>query len=184
MPKLIDILRDAAPAIGTAMTVFGGAPGAAAAALLGSVLNLPKEADEATMVKALQNATPEQMAALQKADNDFKVQMAQIDLQRYNAAISDIANARQREISTGDKQPMRLAWTIIGGFIAVVVCIMYFVFTGQAVSLKDPTIAGTVGTVLGYLAGIANQVVSYYFGSSTDSKQKTAIMNDWFKTTP
>lgn len=184
MPKLIEVLRDAAPAIGAAMTTFGGPLGAAGAAVLTGVLGLPKDADEKAIAKAMEGATPEQLLALKKADQDFAVQMAQIDLQRYQAALTDVASARQRQVQLNDPQPMYMGWTILCGFIGVVTIIIWFVFTGQAVTLKDPTVAGIIGTLIGYLSAKADQVVSFYFGSSSESKHKTSIMDDWFKSTP
>ena len=54
--------------------------------------------------------------------------------------------------------------------------------TGTAISkaIKDvaivATVAGLVGTVVGYVAANAQQVVSYFFGSSRGSADKTAAM--------
>jgi hypothetical protein len=42
----------------------------------------------------------------------------------------------------------------------------------RASDLKDPMIATLVGTMIGYTSAKADQIVSYYFGSSASSKAK------------
>jgi hypothetical protein len=44
--------------------------------------------------------------------------------------------------------------------------------------LTDPAVVGIIGTLIGYVSAKADQVVSYYFGSSSGSKDKTAAMSD------
>ena len=51
------------------------------------------------------------------------------------------------------------------------------VLAGYVSSLKDPAVAGTVGMLIGYVSSKADQVVSYYFGSSVGSKQKTDLLS-------
>jgi hypothetical protein len=67
-----------------------------------------------------------------------------------------------------------LAALVIVGFL---VCV-WFVLTGQAKGLNDPAIAATIGTLIGYVSAKADQIVSYYFGSSHGSAQKTVAMNN------
>jgi hypothetical protein len=44
--------------------------------------------------------------------------------------------------------------------------------------MTDPAIVGSIGTLIGYVSAKADQVVSYYFGSSSGSKEKTQAMTD------
>jgi hypothetical protein len=44
--------------------------------------------------------------------------------------------------------------------------------------MTDPAIVGIIGTLIGYVSAKADQVVSYYFGSSSGSKDKTQAMSD------
>ncbi len=61
-----------------------------------------------------------------------------------------------------------LATVVIGGFLFCV----YAVLSGYITDLKDPMIATLVGTMIGYTSAKADQIVSYYFGSSASSKAK------------
>lgn len=73
MDSFTDIVKDILPFIGTAL---GGPLGGAAAAFVGSKLGIP-DATIATVTSALQGMTPEKLAALKTADNEFQLQMAQ-----------------------------------------------------------------------------------------------------------
>ena len=61
---------------------------------------------------------------------------------------------------------------MIGGFFGVV----YMVMGGHVENITDPLLAGLIGTLIGYASAKADQVVSYYFGSSSSSKNKTAAL--------
>lgn len=171
MPKLIEILRDAAPALGSAMTIFGGPVGSAASAILTDVLGVPKDADEKAIEKALASATPEQLLALRKADADFQMQMAQVDLQTYEATLGDIANARSREMALHDKTPMFMASGVLAGFFSIISIILILILVKNEV-IQDPFTASIVSTILTFVSIKADQVLTYYFGSSSGSKAK------------
>jgi hypothetical protein len=59
--------------------------------------------------------------------------------------------------------PRWLAGIIVGGFLGMV----WYVLSGKA--------AGMIGTLIGYVSAKADQVVSYYFGSSAGSAEKNAL---------
>jgi hypothetical protein len=106
--------------------------------------------------------------ALKKADQDFAVRLKEldIDLERINAADRD--SARRREVDSKDPwTPRILGGVIIGGFFATVFAILF----GYGVA--DSALAGAL---IGYVSAKAEQVVSYYFGSSAGSKAKTDAM--------
>jgi len=65
-----------------------------------------------------------------------------------------------------------LAGLIVGGFLLMV----WFVLAGHVGGLKDPVAAGLIGTLIGYVSAKADQVVSYYFGSSAGSAAKTELL--------
>jgi hypothetical protein len=87
------------------------------------------------------------------------------DLAKIEA--DDRASARQREVSLRDKFVPVLATVVVGSFIAAVMAIL----RGWG-----KVEAAFAGTLIGYLAANANQVVSYYFGSSAGSAAKNEIL--------
>jgi len=150
------------------------------------------KADEESLGNAMASATPEQLAVIKKADNDFKVQMRQLDiddkkLQRLQDKdyIDDTSDARH--VHADNKSVFRLGIAIIVGFFIVMAAVLYggyLIITG-GIAVADPGVFGAVmtivGTVIGYLAGNAQQVVSFCFGSSRGSKQKTDVLAKQFK---
>jgi hypothetical protein len=155
-----------APTLGTMLG--GPLAGTAISAILG-VFGLDSGASEAQIAKAVQNATPEQLLALKAEDNRHAEAMEQLGLKREEIAATDRGSARERETKTGDVwTPRVLATVVIGGFFACVGAVMF----GAVEGIKDPLTAGMVGSLIGYASAKADQVVSYYFGSSASSKAK------------
>jgi hypothetical protein len=71
---------------------------------------------------------------------------------------------------------------IIAIFFIVITVVLYGAFqilTG-GFPIKDPSVVaavmGLIGTVLGYVSAIVQQVANYFFGSSKSSADKTAAM--------
>jgi hypothetical protein len=167
------IIKTVAPWIGTAL---GGPLGGLAVEAAAAAFGLTEKTTDAVK-QALGGATPEQMLALKKADQDFAVQMQALGFKQVadleKIAADDRASARSREIQTGDRlTPRLLAGIIVGGFLTMV----WYVLSGQVSALKDPVAAGLIGTLIGYVSAKADQVVSYYFGSSAGSAEKSALL--------
>jgi hypothetical protein len=96
-----------------------------------------------------------------------------VDLERI--ASQDRDSARQREIASRDSwTPRIIGGMALGGFLWSV----YWVLSGQVAGMTDPTTVALVGTLVGYVSAKADQVVSYYFGSSAGSARKTEAMSD------
>ena len=164
---LKNILGTVAPWIGTALCgPLGGMAISAAADALGL-----SDKTEAALKTALSGATPEQMLAVKKADQDFAVRMQELgftNLQKLEEiAAGDRDSARKREEVVQDYTPRVLAYTIIFGFVAMAFGILF----GQ---LHADTVL--TGTVIGYLSAKAEQVAAYYFGSTAGSSRKTELL--------
>ena len=140
-----------APTIGQAL---GGPLGGTAAQAIASVLGCPP--DEKSIQKAVQNATPEQLAEIKKAELDFEARMKELDVDVFKLETADIQNARQA--FKGDWTPR---------FIAIA-CVMFFGGYIAMVTIQDPAANddGIVNLVLGYLGGIVSSIISFYYGAS------------------
>ena len=99
--------------------------------------------------------------------------MENLGVELAKIASEDRDSARQREAAVKDWTPRVLAFVIISGFLYTV----YAVLSGVVEGLRDPTMATIVGAVIGYISAKADQVVSYYFGSSAGSARKTDQMD-------
>ena len=140
-----------APTIGQAL---GGPLGGTAAQAIAQVLGC--EPDEKSIEKAVQNATPEQLAEIKKAELDFQARMKELDVDVFKLETADIQNAR--EAFRGDWTPR---------FIAIA-CVMFFGGYIAMVTIQDPAANddGIVNLVLGYLGGIVSSIISFYYGAS------------------
>ena len=157
------LIGTVAPWIATALTgPLGGMAVTAAADALGL-----SEKTESALKQALSGVTPEQMLALKNADQAFQVRMQELGLSREQLVFQDREGARKREAAVGDKTNRNLAYTIIGAFIAMAIG------TLMGWAKADSVLAGTI---IGYLSAKAEQVLSYYFGSTSNSAEKTRLL--------
>ena len=140
-----------APTIGQAL---GGPLGGTAAQAIAQVLGC--KPDEKSIEKAVQNATPEQLAEIKKAELDFQARMKELDVDVFKLETADIQNAR--EAFKGDWTPR---------FIAIA-CVLFFGGYIALVTIQDPSANddGIVNLVLGYLGGIVSSIISFYYGAS------------------
>ena len=170
MESLLNLVRTVAPSIATA--VGGPLAGMATRAISEALLGKP-DGTEQELVEAAKAATPEQLLALKKAEQDFAVRMREleIDIQRIDAA--DRSNAREREIKTGDWTPRTLAASVTVGFFGVLGYMLAYGLPAQGGEALL-VMLGTLGTAWG-------AIVSYYFGSSAGSKEKTEAINKAMK---
>jgi hypothetical protein len=169
------MIRTAAPMLGTAL---GGPLGGAAGTLIAKALGGDEtKTTTADLAKLCQNVTPEQLLALKNADQEFAIKLKAMDINEVKdleaLAVQDRASAREREMKSGDSwTPRILAGVIVFGFLWSV----WFVLSGRVQGLKDPTTVGMVGTLIGYVSAKADQVVSYFFGSSSGSRDKDVLL--------
>ena len=157
------LIGTVAPWIATALTgPFGGMAVTAAADALGL-----SDKTESALKQALSGVTHEQLLALKNADQAFQVRMQELDLSRDQLVVQDREGARKRESTVGDKTNRNLAYTIIAAFIAMAIG------TLMGWAKADSVLAGTI---IGYLSAKAEQVLSYYFGSTSNSAEKTRLL--------
>jgi hypothetical protein len=166
MEALLNLVKTVAPSLATA--VGGPLAGMATRAISDALLGKP-DGTEDELIDAASKASPDQLLALKKAEQDFAVRMREleIDLQRIDAA--DRNSARDREVKTGDMTPRALAAAVTLGFFGVL---------GYMIAYGLPSQGGEALLVmLGTLGTAWGGIVSYYFGSSAGSKEKTEAMN-------
>jgi hypothetical protein len=163
------IIGAVAPSLATAV---GGPIGGMAVKFITDALGIPSDSSKDDIAKAINNATPDQLVALKKAENDFTVRMKELDIDLERIASSDRDSARRRESQVRDWMPRILAFVIVAGFMGTV----FMVLLGYVEGMKDPLMATTVGTLIGFVSAKAEQVIAYYFGSSNSSQQKTVLL--------
>lgn len=168
------IIRAVAPAAATLLS--GPLAGTAVRVLSESLLGKPDgtEAEIAQIVQA--GLSPEQIQLLKAAD----VRLRELDLDEIRASIADTSHAR--DTHKGDRGVFWLGISVLATFAAVMTAVMYgsYQLLTGGINVKDMAIVavvfGFLGTVVGYAAANAQQVIAYFFGSSRGSKEKTDAM--------
>jgi hypothetical protein len=165
------VVGTVAPALATALG--GPLAGVAVSAISKSLLG-KDDGTEEEVAAAIQSGGADALLKLREANNAFTLKMRELDINLEEIHHKDRASARAREERTKDHwTPRILAATIIGGFLAMVASVLL----GKVTGITDPVAAGMIGTLIGYVSAKADQVVSYYFGSSAGSAEKTALLS-------
>ena len=145
------VIGAVAPTLGTALAgPLGGTAAQAISAVLGC------KSDPKSISTAMQNATPEQLAEIKKAELDFEAQMKQMDVDIFALETADIQDARKA--FKGDWTPRVFGLLSLLGFLGYI-----FMVTIQPPDANSDTI---VSLVLGYLGGLVSGISSFYFGAS------------------
>jgi hypothetical protein len=160
------LLGQVAPTIATAL---GGPLAGLAAKTLSTVLLGKEDGSEAEIAKALQGASPDQLAAIKKIDADFKTRMAELEIDLERIVAGDRDSARKREVALGDHTPKILAAAITIGFFGI----LFWMFVHGVPKNGNEALL----LMLGALQTAFTGVIAYYFGSSAGSKAKTDAMS-------
>jgi len=145
------LVGDLAPTIGAAL---GGPVGGAAAGMLANVLGC--EPTPQKIEKALQTATPEQLAEIKKAELDFEVRMKELEVDVFALETKDTQHAREAFSEDWTARAIAIMSIVLfGGYILLV-----------TIQPPDANDDGIVNLVLGYLGGVVSSIVSFYFGAS------------------
>ena len=148
---LKNIVGTVAPTLGTAL---GGPMGGMAANMIADVLGVSN--DQKSIQQAIQNATPEQMLELKKAEQEFEVQMKELDVDVFRLETQDKQNARG--MFSKDWTARIIGVATIAGFLGYI-----FLVTLQPPEQNSEAL---INLVLGYLGGLASAIISFYFGAS------------------
>ncbi len=167
------IVTKLAPMIATGL---GGPLAGGAVAALEAAFGLNTEGTttdkQNALVAAISGATPDQLLAIKKADNDYAVQMATLGFKNVadleQLAANDRDSARKREIEVKDNTPKVLAYSLTIGFFLV---LGFMLFANVPTGSRD-----LLNILLGMLATSFSGVIAYYFGSSAGSAEKTKLL--------
>ena len=127
-----------------------------------------------------------QIAQMEHEEELLKLRLEEdkLDLAELELRLKDTDSARDREVqvSTSDKAP--LLNKIVTPVLALSILLLTFVLFGVVMFNDTPIEASRKDIliyILGVLSAIASQIVSYYFGSSAGSKEKTEALKGAMK---
>lgn len=145
-----------APTIATAL---GGPLAGMAVKALGDAAGL-SNATEETVAAAIQGATPELLAKIKAADQDFARQMKELDIKLEELDTSDRASARAMMIQTKAKTPAVLSY-----FVVILITAIYcYLIMGDYSSLTVSDLV--LGRILGTLDTAFAVVLAYWLGAA------------------
>jgi hypothetical protein len=165
MDKLLDLVKGVAPTLATAL---GGPLAGAAVGMLADKLGVPEKTVEAVTAALVSNP-----ANLEK--------LKEMELEFYKIDAQDRSSARTREVEMAKADvhfitkniTSLLAIGILAGSMIIALLVFFVDFPDSQENILI--------FVLGSLFSIATQVVSYYFGSSQGSKDKTKDIEGMMK---
>lgn len=160
-------LGTVAPVLATA---FGGPLGGAAVQAIAGALGLSENSEEA-IANAISGAKPEDLLKLKQADQEFAKAMRQLDVDVLKTDASDRDSARK--LAANGKTPQVILSSIYTLAYGVVI---YCFMTGKLSVPADQQVL--FGTLIGVLTGAQVQILNFWFGSSSGSKDKTTLLND------
>lgn len=154
---LSDMLKSVAPMLATAVA---GPMGGAVVSMIASKLGV--EANESSIVQHLQN-NPQDAAKL-----------AEIKLEEVKAYYAEMDSARNREVLIAGNANVPMLNKLVTPLLALgVVSLSFVLFTILIFVDVQPEAKDILIYILGVLSAALTQILSYYFGSSQGSKDKS-----------
>lgn len=169
------VLGAVAPLIGTAI---GGPLAGTAARMLASALGLPDGTSDGDLKAAIVAATPDQLLALKKADQDFQVAMKTLDLKKEDLAVQDVQGARQMNIANKDPMVRWLAILTLASFAGLSGCILSGVFK------LDTVTSALAGTIIGILGSELKSIFRFFYGGNLTDDQDSKNLAAALASTP
>ena len=168
----MDLLKTFGPLLGsvapTLATALGGPLAGLGVKALSKALLGAEDFSEEAVMEAMATASPEQLAAVKKIDADFKVQMKALDIDLARISVDDRKSAREMQRETRDWLPRALAILITMGYFGIIgwVLVGGLPINGSEILLM----------LLGTLTAGWSGVMAFYFGSSSGSQKKDAMI--------
>lgn len=170
LDELRSLLQTVAPLIATALgsPLAGGAVAVLSNLLLGKATGSQEE-----VLKAISQATPDIWLKIKKAEQQFQLDMAKLGLDKDKLDEMRIQDARQREVDMAKAGKRDLTTPILCFCFTIAffgMMILMFFFPVQ------PTMKEVANNFVGSLITAELMILSYYFGSSSGSREKDAII--------
>lgn len=159
-------LAQVAPTLASAF----GTPMAGVAVKMGLNALGITEGEETDLEAAVLSGSPDTLLKLKTADHDFKKAMRDLDIKELSLDVDDRNSARSMAKVKGliPQIVISVVYTVAYGVV------LYCFMTGKINVPEGQQIL--FGTLIGILTGAQVQILNFWFGSSSGSKEKTAQM--------
>ena len=165
--------------------------------LLGNGLNLVANAvmakgkdfvEKKLGVELKPDMSPEDLARVQIAQMEHEEELLKLRLEEDRLDLAELEmllkgtnDARQREVQIANSDKAPLLNKIVTPVLALSILLLTFALFGVVMFNDTPVEASRKDIliyILGVLSAIASQIVSYYFGSSQGSKDKSDALKE------
>ena len=150
-----------------------------------------KVVEEKLGVELKPDMSPEDIIRLKTAEMEHEEELMRLhleedklDLAELEMRLKDVDSARDREVSIATSKDAPLLNKIVTPVLALGVVALTFILFAIVMFDETPVDASRKDIliyVLGVLSAIATQIVSYYFGSSQGSKDKSDQLKEALK---
>lgn len=163
-----DFLKGLAPTLASALL---GPLGGVAVSAIGNILGV-SNATTSTITKAFQDGklTPEQLSKIKELEMQYQNEEKERGFKYAELEFKDRDSARQANVSGGVQ--MELFWLSLALLVMALGTEIWVLFNGYPDSLPEII----VGRVLGLLDAVAMLVLSYWYGTTNGSAQKTSLL--------
>lgn len=162
------LLKTVAPWLGTAI---GGPLGGMAVEAIGNAMGLQERTVD-SVKQALAGATPEQMLAIKKTEQDFAIHMQELGFKQISdleaIAAADRKDARDMQKNLRSNIPALLSILVTGGYFGILV--------GMMVGWLKVSDSQALLLMLGSLSTAWGMVMAFWFGTTSDSGRKTELL--------
>lgn len=160
------LVKNIAPTLGAAL---GSPMGGAATRFLAEKFLGDPSADESQLAEALLAASPGDLQEIRRLDKEFRVEMRKLDVDVFKLETQDRDSARSLASKTSMVPQIILSvlYSIAYGVV------LYAFMTGKITVPESQQVL--FGSLIGILTGAQVQILNFWFGSSSGSKQKDAI---------
>jgi hypothetical protein len=157
-------LTQIAPGIATAL---GGPLAGLAVTAISKALNIDEKDVQSTIEQGKLSA--DQLSSLKQAEIELQSKAQELGLNFEKLAVDDRKSARDMQVSTKSFVPALLSILVVCAWALI----QYFLLTHViAQEMRE-----LVARVLGTLDGALMLVLSFYFGGSSDSQDKDAMLH-------
>lgn len=166
LDSLLTILKNSAPSLATVVT---GPMGGLAVKMIADKLGV-------------EDKTVEGLTSALKSNPELELKLKEIDYNNLVLRLKDLDSARNREVMIATNEQSPVLNKIVPAILALGVVTLSFIlfsiliFVQVQENSKDILIY-----ILGVLSAAVTQILSYYFGSSLGSKDKSEELKGLFK---
>lgn len=163
--KITDVISSVAPTIAAAL---GGPLAGTAVQALSTALFGKPDAPATEVEAAVAAASPETLLKMKQAENQFKLDLEKLGVDRDRLIFDDMNSARQRHQQVKDKEPAILAYLAMFVFALLVAIVL----TQADMFAGNEFAKYVIGIVIGSSIGWVDKAYNFYLGSSKGSKEK------------